>query len=80
MTADRVIGLLLGLLVIGLGVNGVRIGKVFVKSIRTPAYFSRDKEPVAFWMTVCLWITLGALVVAAVLLRKAERLEFVVTP
>ena len=70
MTADRVIALVLGLLAISIGVNGVRIGTVLTKSIRAPAYFSRDSEPVAFWIVVCLWIALGTFIVAVVLLRK----------
>jgi drug/metabolite transporter (DMT)-like permease len=35
-----------------------------------PPYFFRDKEPVAFWMTACLWIAVGVFIVAAVLLPK----------
>jgi hypothetical protein len=72
MAAGRVISLLFGLIAIALGVNGVCIGKVLTKTIRPPwpAYFFRDKEPVAFWMTACLWIAVGAFIVAAVLLPK----------
>jgi hypothetical protein len=72
MAADRVIGLLLGLVAIAFGVNGVRIGKVLTKTMRAPwpGYFFRDKEPVAFWMTVGIWIGVGILIFAAVLIPK----------
>jgi hypothetical protein len=72
VSAGRVIAIVLGLIVIGLGINGVRIGKVLVKTARPPwpGYFHREKEPVAFWITVGLWIGLGAFIVSAVLLAK----------
>jgi hypothetical protein len=70
MAAGRMVALLFGLIAIGLGANGVRVGKVLTKAIRPPwpGYFFRNKEPVAFWMTVGLWIALGTFIVAAVLL------------
>ena len=72
MFAGRVIAIVLGIIVIGLGVNGVRLGKVLVRTVRPPwpGYFYREKEPLAFWITVCLWITLGTFIVSAVLLAK----------
>jgi hypothetical protein len=70
VATDRLIALLLGLLVIGIGVNGIRIGKVLVKSVRAPAYFSRRKEPVAFWLMVSGWIGFGTFIVCTVLFRK----------
>jgi hypothetical protein len=72
MAAGRVIAILFGLIAVGLGVNGARIGKVLTKTIRPPwpGYFFRDKEPVAFWMMVCLWIALGAFILAVVLVPK----------
>ena len=66
------VALLLGLLVIAIGVNGVRVGKVLARSIRAPAYFFREREPVAFWVVVCLWIALGAFIVTVVLLRNVS--------
>jgi len=74
MTAGRVIGLLLGLLALGLGVNGIRIGKVLTKSIWTfPAYLSRQKNPIFFWIHVVIWIALGIFVIACVLSPKTPR-------
>jgi hypothetical protein len=72
LDTGRAIGLLFGLIAITLGVNGVRIGKVLTKTIRPPwpGYFFREKEPVAFWITVCLWISVGAFIVAVVVLPK----------
>ena len=72
MTAGRVVAVLFGLIAIGFGINGARIGKVLTKTIRPPwpGHFFRDKEPVAFWMTVCLWLALGAFILTAVLLHK----------
>jgi hypothetical protein len=35
------VGLLLGFVVLGIGVNGLRIGKVLSKLIRGPAYLMR---------------------------------------
>ena len=59
---------------IGLGVNGVRIGKVLVRTVRPPwpGHFYREKEPLAFWITVCLWIALGTFIVSTVLVTKAS--------
>jgi hypothetical protein len=70
MAAGRVVALLFGTIAIGLGANGVRVGKVLTKTIRPPwpGYFFRKKEPVAFWITICLWIALGTFIVASVLL------------
>jgi hypothetical protein len=72
MTAGRYIALLLGFVVIAFGVNGIRVGKVVVRSVRPPwpGYFHRDKEPVAFWTTVSLWICLGTFIVAGVLVSR----------
>ena len=72
MGADRVIGLLIGLIMIGLGVNGVFLGKVLTRRGRgrRPTYFFRDKEPAWFWITVCLWIGVGSFVAAVVLFPK----------
>ena len=74
MTAGHVIALLLGLLVLGLGVNGIRIGKVLTKSVRaSPAYFFRDKNPIFFWIHVVVWIALGIFMIACVLFPKTPR-------
>jgi hypothetical protein len=72
MSADRAIGLLIGFIMIGLGVNGVLFGKVLTRRGRgsRPTYFSRDKEPIWFWITVCLWIGVGSFVAAVVLFPK----------
>lgn len=75
MTGTGIIALLFGIIMICLGVNGVRIGKVLTKAgWRTswPAYFHRDKEPAAFWITVCIWIALGTFIIGAALARKAS--------
>lgn len=68
MSAGRVIGII----IIGLGVNGIRIGKVLIRSVRPPwpGYFFREKEPLTFWITACLWIALGTFIVSAVLLTR----------
>jgi hypothetical protein len=73
VSAGRVIAIVLGVLVIGLGVNGVRIGKVVVRTVRPPwpGYLYRDKEPMAFWIVVSLWITLGTFIITGVLLAKS---------
>jgi hypothetical protein len=72
VSADRIIAILLGVMMIGFGVNGLRIGKVLTKTVRPPwpGYTYRDKEPVAFWVTVCIWIALGTLGITIVLLTK----------
>jgi hypothetical protein len=73
MSAGRLIALLIGLTILAIGLNGIRVGKVLVRSVRPPwpGYFLREKEPIAFWVTVCLWIALGTFVVAASILQKA---------
>jgi len=72
VSAGRAIALVFGLTVMGLGFSAVRIGKVRTKTVRPPwpGYFYREKEPVAFWMTVFLWIALGAFIVVTVFLAK----------
>lgn len=69
MIVSRVIGFFLGLVVIGVGLYGVRSGKVLrggrVASSR--GFIFRDQEPITFWAVVCIWTALGTYIVVLVL-------------
>jgi hypothetical protein len=69
MVVGHVFGFFLGLAVIGIGVYGVRSGKVLRggRSASAPDFIFRDENPFTFWAVVSTWTALGTYIIVLVL-------------